>query len=218
MSDVQVPLFRPRGMLTLAEVCADFCLSYVDMKWKGASAKHRANIAWALVTVTPAMFASDKGKPADKAIRSALRQWAFNGKRRVDTPADAAITLKWVARNTKPVSSLADPKVVRAVLDTAATLLDRTPAAASTVRGNRAILGNVGEYAVELRLLPKNPFKAIKWRAPKTTSEVDRRCVNHVQARALLAAVLYGPKTRAVPVWWPSLPSSTVRASGPRKP
>ena len=105
-------------------------------------------------------------------------------------PGGAASTLTWVARNTKPVSSLADPKVVRAVLDTAATLLDGTPAAASTVRRNRAILGNAGEYAVELRLLPNNPFKAIQWRAPKTTSEVDRRCVvNHVQARALLAAV-----------------------------
>ena len=49
---------------------------------------------------------------------------------------------------------------------------------------------NALEYAVELRLLNRNPFKAIKWKAPKTMQEVDRRCVvNHAQARRLLTAV-----------------------------
>jgi hypothetical protein len=39
-------------------------------------------------------------------------------------------------------------------------------------------------------LLDHNPIKAIKWKAPKTTSEVDRRCVvNHTQARNLFKAV-----------------------------
>jgi hypothetical protein len=27
----------------------EFCVSYVDMKWKDSSAHHRENIAWALV-------------------------------------------------------------------------------------------------------------------------------------------------------------------------
>ena len=48
------------------------------------------------------------------------------------------------------------------------------------------------DYAVELELLDSNPMKAIKWRAPttSTTREVDRRSVvNHRQARALLDAV-----------------------------
>ncbi|HEU5026214.1 MAG TPA: tyrosine-type recombinase/integrase [Spirillospora sp.] len=168
----------------------DFCVSYVDMKWKGASGKHRANTAWALVTVMPAMLASEKGKPADKKIRTALRRWAFNTKNRADCPDDAAQVLKWLARNTKPVSALADPKVMRAVLDRAATLLDGSLAAPSTVQRNRAILHNACEYAVELNTLARNPVKAIKWKAPKASPEVDRRSVvNHGQARRLLQAV-----------------------------
>jgi len=42
----------------------EFCVSYVDMKWKGSTAHHRENIAWALIRVMPAMLASDKGKTA----------------------------------------------------------------------------------------------------------------------------------------------------------
>jgi integrase len=157
---------------------------------EGSSGKHRANTAWALVTVMPAMLASERGKPMDKAIRSALRQWAFNTKNRGQCPDNAAQTLKWVSRNTKPVSDLADATTARAVLNTAATLLDGKLAAPSTVRRNRAILHNACEYAIELGLLTENPIKTIKWKAPKTSSEVDRRSVvNHAQARRLFDAV-----------------------------
>ena len=168
----------------------DFCVSYVDMKWKGSSAHHRANIAWALITVMPAMLASDRSKPDGIAMRTALRQWGFNTKRRGDCPDDAAPIINWVSRNTKPVTALADPAATRAVLNAAGTLLDGRTAAPSTVRRNRTILHNALEYAVELRLLNRNPVKAIKWKAPKTTHEVDRRSVvNHAQARRLLSAV-----------------------------
>jgi len=54
------------------------------------------------------------------------------------------------------------------------------------------LLSNAMDYAVEIELLDINPIKAIKWRAPttSTTREVDRRSVvNHRQARALLDAV-----------------------------
>jgi integrase len=168
----------------------DFCVSYVDMKWKDSSAHHRANIAWALVTVMPAMHATARGKPDGLAMRTALRQWGFNTKRRSDCPDDAAAILRWLARNTKPVASLADPATMRAVLGAAGTLLDGSAAAPSTIRRNRTILYNALEYAVERRLLIRNPVKVIKWKAPKTTHEVDRRCVvNHAQARRLLQAV-----------------------------
>ena len=168
----------------------EFCVSYVDMKWKGSSAHHRENIAWALIRVMPAMLESDKGKPDGMAMRTALRKWAFNTKQRGDCPDDAATILNWVSRNAKPVTALADPVTARAVLDAAGSLLGGTAAASSTVRRNRAIMYNALEYAVELRLLNQNPVKAIKWKAPKTTQEIDRGCVvNHVQARRLLTAV-----------------------------
>jgi hypothetical protein len=52
------------------------------MKWKDSSAHHRANIAWALITIMPAMLASDRGKPDEKEMRAASRQWGFNAKHR----------------------------------------------------------------------------------------------------------------------------------------
>ncbi len=79
---------------------------------------------------------------------------------------------------------------MRAVLDTAGTQLNGQPASAWTARTNRAILANAIEYAVELRILSSNPIKALRWKPPKTTQEVDRRSVvNPAQARRLLGAV-----------------------------
>jgi integrase len=168
----------------------DFCASYVDMKWKNSAAHRRSNIAWTLVTVMPAMLASDKGKPDDKEMRAALRQWGFNSARRDDAPESAARILAWLSRNTKPVSSLNDPAATRSLLDTAATLLDGRTASAWTARGNRAVLDNAMEYAVELGMLSRNPVRSAKWKAPRTSNLVDRRSViNHAQARQLLDAV-----------------------------
>ncbi len=168
----------------------DFCVSYVDMKWRDCSAHHRANIAWALITIMPAMLEDGRNGPEPKTMRRALRQWGFNAKQRPACPADAAAILGWVSRNARPVSALAEPAVTRAVLDAAGRLLDGSAAAPSTVRRNRAILHNVLEYAIERRLLADNPVKALKWKAPRATHEVDRRCVvSHAQARRLLRAV-----------------------------
>ena len=168
----------------------DFCVLYVDMKWKHSAAKRRATIAWTLVTVMPPMIATPKGTPDPKAMRRALRQWAFNTNRRSESPEDAATILKWLSRNTKPVSALSDLDVMRSVLDAAGTLLDGRPASAWTAQGNRAILANALDYAVERKLLGLNPVKTVKWKPPKATQDVDRRCVvNHAQARRLFTAV-----------------------------
>jgi integrase len=168
----------------------DFCVTYVDMKWKHSAAKRRATIAWALVTVMPPMIATTKGAPDPKAMRQALRQWGFNTGRRAECPEDAAAILRWLSRNTKPVSALSDPDVMRSVLDTAGTLLTGRPASAWTAQGNRAILANALAYAVERKLLGSNPVKTVNWKPPKAAQEIDRRCVvNPAQARRLLAAV-----------------------------
>ncbi|MDF5759129.1 tyrosine-type recombinase/integrase [Spongiactinospora sp. TRM90649] len=79
---------------------------------------------------------------------------------------------------------------MRAVLSAASSRLDGKQAATSTVLRNKTILQNAMDYAVELKLLDSNPIKALKWRPPKITYEVDRRSVvNHTQARRLLAEV-----------------------------
>jgi integrase len=168
----------------------DFCVAYVDMKWKHSAAKRRATIAWALVTVMPPMLATAKGAPDPKHMRRALRQWGFNTAHRAEAPEDAEVILRWLSRNTRPVSALADPDVMRNMLDAGGTLLSGKPAAAWTAQGNRAIVANALEYAVERKLLGTNPVKTVKWKPPKATQEIDRRCVvNPAQARRLLASV-----------------------------
>ena len=88
------------------------------------------------------------------------------------------------------MSALADAATARRVLVQATGLVDGKNAAASTARRNRTILANAADYAMELGLLDTNPIRAIKWAAPKVSSQVDRRSVvNPRQARALLDAV-----------------------------
>ena len=162
----------------------------MDLKWKQASAKYRKDIARALTAATPAMLAEARGRPDDASIRRALVRWGFNTKQRADPPDDVAEVLAWLARNSAPVSALAEAAVARRMLDQATARLDGKNAAASTARRNRTILANAMDYAVELGLLETNPIRALKWRAPKVSSQVDRRTVvNPWQARALLEAV-----------------------------
>ena len=169
----------------------DFACRYVDMKWKSASAKYRQDIARALVAATPPLIV---GRPPSTGLelRSAMNNWGFNTKRRVDAPKEVAERLRWLSLNTRPLRDLTQPGVAREVLDAATSRLDGQRAAPDTVRKHRMLLANAMDYAVELDLLEKNPIRAVKWRAPSasTTREVDRRSViNHHQARALLEAV-----------------------------
>ena len=71
----------------------EFACSYVDMKWKQASAKYRKDIARALTLATPAMLAETRGRPDDASIRRALVRWGFNAKQRADAPDDVAEVL-----------------------------------------------------------------------------------------------------------------------------
>jgi integrase len=80
--------------------------------------------------------------------------------------------------------------VIRGVLDALARNANRTAGAPATVQRQRGVLVNVAEYAVERRLLPRNPATDLAWKVPRTVITVDRRVVvNPTQARALLHAV-----------------------------
>lgn len=170
----------------------DFCVRYVDHKWPHAAGNSRKGIAEALVTATPAMLTAKRGRPADDVIRRALNGWAFNTARRdtVEQPAEIAKALAWLRTATKPMSVLAEPREVRGLIDLISVKLDGKPAASSVVRRKRAILHNLGEYAVEQGLVKVNPITTVKWKAPKAVRAVDARVVvNPAQAKALLAAV-----------------------------
>ena len=136
------------------------------------------------------MLAAGGSGPAGAELRSVLVNWGFNTKQRAMAPENVADTLSWLERNTREVGELSDAALCRKVLAAATTKLDGTRAAPTSVRRNRAVLLNALDYAVELKLLDQNPIKNLKWRAPKTAWEVDRRVVvNPRQARALLDAV-----------------------------
>ncbi len=168
----------------------EFACAYVDMKWKQASAKYRKDIARAMMAATPAMLTEGRGRPDELSIRRALTRWGFNTKQRAEPPADVAEVLAWVARNSAALSALTDAAVARRLLEQATGRLDGKTAAASTARRHRTILANSMDYAVERGLLDSNPIRVLKWTAPRTSGQLDRRCVvNPRQARALLAAV-----------------------------
>jgi integrase len=168
----------------------EFACAYVDMKWKQASAKYRKDIARALTVATPAMLAETRGRPDEASIRRAVVRWGFNTKQRADAPDDVAEVLAWMARNTAPVSALAEPATARRMLVFATGTVEGGNAAASTARRHRIILANAMDYAVERGLLETNPIRVLKWTAPKVSSQVDRRSVvNPQQARALLEAL-----------------------------
>jgi hypothetical protein len=170
----------------------EFACSCVDMKWPGSAGNSRKGVAETLTTVMPALLATRRGKPDDKVIRQALNGWAFNKKRRetVPPPAEVKEALRWLQNNTRPRSTLAEAANMRAVLDRLAQKLDGSQAAAATVRRKRAVLFNAMEYAVELRLLPKNPILALKWKGPKPPKAIDKRVVvNPQQVARLLDAV-----------------------------
>jgi integrase len=170
----------------------EFACAYVDMKWDESAGNSRKGVAEMLTNATTAMLATSRGKPDDKAIRHALNGWAFNKKRRgsVDCPEEVKATLKWLSANTSPVSSLQEAAKIRAVLGQLSKKLDDTRAAPATIRRKRAVLFNAMEYAVELKLLSKNPIPALKWKVPKATKSVDKRVVvNPKQAAKLLESV-----------------------------
>lgn len=175
----------------------EFACRFVDMQWPRVAATTRRTHAEALTTVTTALFTTDRGKPEDRVIRSALCRWAFNTAKRDDPmcPDEIRDALRWVERHTQPVSALASPEVLRLVLDALSVKLDGTAAAPSVVSRKRKILNRAVEYAVELKLLESNPIPALKWRAPtRSVHTVDRRVVaNPIQVRTLLNAVREQP-------------------------
>jgi integrase len=110
--------------------------------------------------------------------------------------------LDWAARHALPLSELARPAVSRSLLDQISRRLDGSPAAAATVTQKKVNLGAALSWAVEQGYLETHPFKAIRWRVPRSTQMVDRRVVvNPSQARGLLEAVNAlepsGPRLRA---------------------
>lgn len=173
----------------------DFALQFCDAQWRRTSGNNRKNVAKALTPATVALLRSTPNgfKPVD--VRTALREWAFNTKRREDAPPEVAAILKWVERNSLSMAAWEDPAQVDEVLHALSTKLDRSAAAASTVKRNRRILNVAMEYAVKRRILRGNPLPKGRGASPKTSSAVDKRSLlNPAQVGALLGWVWRRPR------------------------
>jgi integrase len=165
--------------------------AYTDMKWTGLAPTSRRSIAEALATIVMVTFTRVPGRPADPVLSRALFGWAFNPARagRAVPPAIAG-ALEWAEAASPPVTVLADPAVLRAILNACARTGSGQPAAATTQRRKRSVLHNLAGYATEQRHLTVNPVAQLKWKAPAVAEAVDRRVViSPAQARALLGAV-----------------------------
>ncbi|MFF9311118.1 site-specific integrase [Streptomyces sp. NPDC014748] len=171
----------------------DHSRAYIERKWPQAPAKSRKNYADALATITPALVKSKAGMPDAALLRRALYGWAYNRNRWGQTPpADIAQALRWVAKNSLPVSALEDSATVRLALDALSLKMDGKAAAPRTAKRKRACLSDILGFAVEEHLFttPVNPLTAVKWTAPKAVEEVDPESVaNPRQVRSLLAGV-----------------------------
>src|SRR5699024_5450491 len=90
----------------------DFTVSYIDHKWPDISAKHRGNIAFALMMATTALLTTEREMPDTPLLRAALRRWAYSKTyRAAERPREVEDALQWVTRNTRAVGELADPKL-----------------------------------------------------------------------------------------------------------
>ncbi|MFJ3101802.1 tyrosine-type recombinase/integrase [Streptomyces sp. NPDC086835] len=170
----------------------DFCREYMAMRWPTSAAKTREGIADGLAAVTLAMVEQGSEAPPVEEIRLALR-WAVVPKHAgEDPPAELEGAYAWISQRSLPVSSLADPRILRDVQYRIAFKLDGAPAAGETARRRRRVLNTAVEYAIERGALAENPLGAIKKVQRSASDRVDPRVlVNKVQAAQLLAAVSY---------------------------
>ncbi|WUH92309.1 site-specific integrase [Streptomyces sp. NBC_00433] len=179
-----------------AHACA-----YARMKWPNASAKHRAGIADALATITPALVRDVRGAPSRDVLRAALYGWAFRFQRvegskelkpRFDTeepPTEIAEALEWIGRKSIDASELDKPALLRVALDAISLRLDGAKAAETTVHRKYTVFSNALRYAVEREVLTSFPLGKVDWQPPETDDEIDFRYVpNPQQARSLISA------------------------------
>lgn len=187
---------RPASMRQAARDMGwyQFACMFADMKWPDVAGTTRRTHAEALTAITVALFTRTCAVDGP-VMRAALGRWAFNTNRRNDPacPDHVRRALRWAEANTRKVTALTDPHVLRHVVSTLGVKLDGTPGAPSVVNRRRRILNTAVEYAVELQLLTANPLPTLRTtagRSGRTVRQVDRRSVaNPIQVRTLLLAV-----------------------------
>ncbi|MEU8484375.1 hypothetical protein [Streptomyces sp. NPDC048641] len=172
-----------------------FAVQFCDAQRRRTSGSNRKNVSKALAATTIALLRTPASTFKAVGVRTALREFAFNTRRREEAPPEGAVILKWVERNALSMAAWEDPAKVDEVLRALSIRLDGTPAAASSVKRTRRILNVAMEYAVTHRVLRSNPLPKGRGTAPKTSSAVDKRSLlNAVQAARLLGWIRHRPR------------------------
>lgn len=79
----------------------DFAIQFTDAQWRRTSGNNRKNVAKALMTTTIALLRAPlPSRFAAIDVRTALREFAFNTRRRKEAPQEVTAILRWVERNT----------------------------------------------------------------------------------------------------------------------
>ncbi|MFF7789333.1 hypothetical protein [Streptomyces sp. NPDC007991] len=134
----------------------DFAVEFVDKSWPHFSANQRKNVAKAMTAATIALLRMPPKQFDPVKVRMALREWAFNSKRRTNPeepmPDEVRVILDWVQRNTLSMAAWEQSDRIDTVVSALGTLLDGTAAAASSVSRNRRIMNLDG-----VRRPPRHP-------------------------------------------------------------
>ncbi|MFJ3244276.1 tyrosine-type recombinase/integrase [Streptomyces sp. NPDC086782] len=174
-----------------------FAVEYVDARWAQLGGNSRKNLAKTLTATTVALLRVKPAQFEAAAVRTALREWAFNTNRRGAAPRDVESILRWVERNSLSVSAWEDPDKVDEVLRALDTRLDGRQAAAWSRKRHRRILNVAMKHAMRRRILRDNPLPKGKdtTAATKTTNAVDKRSLmGPDQAAALLDWIRRRPR------------------------
>ncbi|WP_228081870.1 tyrosine-type recombinase/integrase [Streptomyces profundus] len=174
----------------------DFAVTFVDERWVHTSGNTRKTTAKVLMATTMALLKKQPATFQPVAVRTALREYAFNRSRRSQAPEEAVRILEWVRRNSPTMAVWEDPATVHRLLAALDLKLDATPVAASSVRRTRRVLNVVLTWAISRRVLHTNPLpKGRSATARKPANTVDKRSLpNAQQAARLLARVRSRPR------------------------
>ncbi|MCX5153035.1 hypothetical protein OG914_03250 [Streptomyces sp. NBC_00291] len=105
-----------------------FAVTFADALWGRTSANNRKVVAKTLMTVTVALLRSPiPAHMAPVGVRTALREYGFNTKKRHQAPPETLMILKWVARNTMSMAAWEDPARVESVIQAISRKLDGNP-------------------------------------------------------------------------------------------
>jgi integrase len=144
---------------------------------------------------TLAVVKASKGRPTDKQIRAALREWAYAERLHGDDVPDVhAETVAWLRENTVDMTAFDDdqngPLLARGILEALSRKQDGTAASANYANRRRTTVNTFFEYVTELRLIKSNPLTRVSWSRPRSDDTIDPAVVpNAKQIKRLLGKV-----------------------------